>query len=1744
MILRTLFVAFMLFTHCLAVQAQTTFAHKGLAGDGQRYESWIKENWRKPDAGSTSAQMLAAGSVTLAQGKDPRRASREFVAAILLDEKNASAWLGLAQALLAITPDPQRSSERYQLPINASGAAYLAYQRATTNSVRALALSVLAETLSRRSNWRPAIDALKASLELEDNGEVRARYEALRAEHGFRIINYDVESDVRHPRLCITFSELLKKGVDFAKFVAVGGQDPQGVSAEGSQLCVDGFEHGKRYEVAVRAGLPSDSGEALLKASEMAIYVRDRTPMVRFTGRAYVLPSRGQQGIPLVSINADKIAVEILRIGDRALTSAVLNGDLSRQLSDYEIEQLANTTGARVYKGTMDVASRLNEDVTTAAPVGDAVKTMQPGVYALIARPTGRAGNSDPATQWFIVSDLGLTAFTGETSVYGYVRSLSTAIPVANAKVRLIARNNEVLATERTDAQGFVKFSGALAVGKGGQAPAILAGETDGGDYAFLDLTTSAFDLSDRGVTGRTPPGPIDGYLFAERGIYRPGDTVHLTALARDKAGKAVVLPLTLVVRRPDGVEFKRHVLTDGGLGGRSLSQSLSGSAMTGTWRAELFVDPKDQPIASLAFLVEDFVPERLDMSLAAKSASLVPEVPGAITLSGRYLYGPPADDLAIEADIVVRTAAAGLPGYEGFEFGLDDEQVSPVRATLSDLPRTDAKGQAEIPVLLPAIPRTAKPLEARLQVRLREAGGRTIERAITLPVDPKVRRVGIKPDFSGGTIGDGESAGFKVVLIDANGKAMTGRPLSWTLYRLDRTWQWYKRDGSWSYDAVTVKRKAGTGEIRTATATRPDISLKPEYGRYQLEVVSKDTGAATSLVFNAGWYAGDVADTPEVLDVALDKRSYTAGEKAKLRIASKTGGRALITVLDDELKAQAEVDVAAGGGEYEISVGQGWGAGAYVVATLYRPLDELAKRMPSRAVGVEWLAIDQTSRTVKVALSAPAKVPSGSKLTVPIKLNGLSGSEEAFVTVAAVDLGILNVTRYAAPAPEDHFYAQTRLGTEIRDLYGRLIDGMRAERGQLRVGGDGEGDGMSMKGSPPVEKPLSLYSGLVRVGTDGTANVSFDMPDFNGTVRVMAVAWTRDKLGHGTADVIVRDPVAITIAAPRFMLLGDNAKITLSLHNVEGQRGDYRIAFAGSAGGMPSKLLVDSTMAFDPGQLRRVAIDVKPEQVGQHDFAINVKGPQGIDVNRQLTLNVLPPAGDIRRVTVAKLTAKGTLSLTKDLITDLVPSMTRINVSAGPVAAMDVPGLLAQLDRYPYGCAEQTVSRALPLVYANQLSRAVGIKQDAALKTRVQEAIGRVFSMQDSSGAFGAWGPSYTDLWLSSYVMDFLTRAKEAGYTVPTTGFQSGLDRLQNFISYAQDFTSGGEDRAYALYVLARNGRAPIGELRYYVDTRLDRFSSPLAQAQLGAALAMLGEKERSERAFQAAIAKMTGENNTLRDDYGSKLRDGAALVALASETRTVAREVPNLATVVANAFREKAYTSTQEQAWMLLAAKALGDKAADTRFSMNGEQVNGSLARSIDPSSLQSGTIEIRNQGGEAVDTLVSVVGASLSPEPAVSKGFTIEREYFTLDGAKIDLASSMGGTSRVNQTQRLVVVLTVKTKELGGRVLLVDRLPAGLEIENPRLVDSGDVTALSWVKSAVAPEHAEFRDDRFVAAFDLFRASKSGEEMTITAAYMVRAVTPGVFVHPAATIEDMYRPELHARTAAGQITVATQE
>ena len=416
-----------------------------------------------------------------------------------------------------------------------------------------------------------------------------------------------------------------------------------------------------------------------------------------------------------------------------------------------------------------------------------------------------------------------------------------------------------------------------------------------------------------------------------------------------------------------------------------------------------------------------------------------------------------------------------------------------------------------------------------------------------------------------------------------------------------------------------------------------------------------------------------------------------------------------------------------------------------------------------------------------------------------------------------------------------------------------------------------------------------------------------------------------------------------------------------------------------------------------------------------------------------------------------------------------------------------------------------------------------------------MQAAVARLVNRQSGNGAFGLWSAYGDDsnLWLSSYVTDFLLRAREKGFEVPEDVLVSGLDYLRNMVGNAPDIEAGsGQDMAYALYVLARAGRAPVGDLKYLTDTQASTTSARRWRApRWRAALAMLGDTARADVAFASANAALmtaveTTTNRGYRPDYGSVLRDASAILALATDAKAKPEVISTAMSAIEVERARTSYASTQDMSWMVLAARAIVREAENITLDDNGTAHRGALNKTFTASELEK-DVRIVNTGKDAVRAVVSVTGSPDVAEPEAQNGLTISRDYYTTTGEPVD-------PSEVAQNTRLVVVLTVAaqgSESLNGNFLLVDALPAGFEIENPTLISSGSTAGLPWLSDLSYVPYTEFRDDRFVASFNTSSATMS---------YMVRAVAPGRYVHPGAFVEDMYRPEVNARTATGSVTV----
>ena len=1568
----------------------------------------------------------------------------------------------------------------------------------------------------------------------------------------FAFHRLEIDTSKAQPEACLVFTRDLdvSGATHYEDYLTVDPSTRIVVHPFDARLCIAGLSFNATYTVALKKGFPDMAGEMLTEEATIPVELRDKPSLVRFSG-GIVLPRDNADGVPVTTVNIDKLKLKIIRVGDRLL-SQIESGTVDQTtLYSYDEQTIENNQGSVVWSGTMDVANIKNDSVVTLIPIRDILNGKPPGAYVLVAEDaakvkTGDTGEDDSsdemATQWVIDSNISITIFQGAGGLAVFTRSYANARPMSGVKLTLVARNNNVLSTVTTDSSGRADFDAGLFNGKGGDEPVVVMAYGSGGDFSFLDLRRPAFDLTDRGVGGRDTPGPIDAYLYTERDVYRPGETIKSVTMLRDRVGAAVTAPLTLIATRPDGVEFARTTFAGASLaaGSATWALPLRNTSPHGRWQIAAYIDPKATPVGRVQFDVADFVPQRLKVTLTPQEKVLHTGDDFHIKAESRFLYGAPASGLSGEGDAKITTDADPFPEFSKYQFGRVDDSFADVDVNVT-VPDTDEQGVTTATGSVGTLADTTLPLKAVIKVSIHEPGGRTTDKSVEIPVRTHDVSIGILPDFDDGSVNENARAGFEAIAVDSNGKRIALNGLNFSWVREDTNYQWYQDSGEWKYQAVTRDRLITSGQMAIAADKPARLAQAMPWGAYRLTITDPKTGAASSYRFYSGWAASEAGDRPDRIPVAADKPAYKPGEVAHVSIKPNADGQALVVVAGDKVFSSKMISAPAGGASIDIPVSADWGAGAYVLVTDYRALNDSTGREPVRSIGVAWLGVDNSARTLTPVIGGAQKILPRQRINIPVTVKGLADGDDAYMTLAAVDEGILQLTDFKSPDPTTYYFGKRKLGVGMHDDYGRLIRVEKGPLGSMREGGDSFG-GRPLAVVPT--KTVALFSGLVKVGPGGVTQVPIDVPDFNGELRLMAVAWTKDKVGHADRPLTVRDPVVADIVLPRFLAPGDKSQAALNINNVEGPSGNYTTVVTTSGPvGVPAGGQTVVTKAIARGQRILLPVELDGRGLGIASITLKLSGPGGFKVQRSWPIEVRAPQLDIARDDIQPLGAHQTFNVNSSLVADIVPStlITSINVSASH-GYNDVPGLLRWLDKYPYGCIEQTTSRAMPLLYFNDLATLAGLPKDQALHQRIQDAVDNVLDMQNYAGNFGMWGPGNdADPWISVFALDFLNQAKAKGYVVPNEALRRGAGWLKT-TSTSDSFDDA--TRAYAFYVLAHAGQVNLSDLRYFSDTRGPEWNNAIAGALTGAAAAQAGDRSRANYAFTRArdILMAAKPLDYSEDDYGSFVRDLAGTTALAVEGGD-GEIVPALMKRTDDVDMRLNATTTQEKAWMLRAAYELSLQKVPLNVIVNGQpQIPRQGAVRLSPNLGQiAHGIAILNRGDASVWRTVSVQGTPSVALPAGSNGFTLKKTVWTMAGQPADLAA-------LKQNDRVMIVIEGQMANNFFRHMgAIDLLPAGLEIEMP--IAGDDAKVYPWLSSLNDVLMEDVRDDRFVAAFDIGSQYQEKPDPKkpvppppgFRIAYIARAVTAGTFAMPAAMVEDMYSPSITGRTTLGTVTIA---
>ncbi len=1562
-----------------------------------------------------------------------------------------------------------------------------------------------------------------------------------------------------------------------------GGKPVAGAWVVGENPHLLFFPHIKpqvRYVVRIQPGLMADNGSKIEQEARFSILSAAVPPAFYFTSRGMVLPAAQNGGLPVTTVNVPEVDIQFLKVKPEKLAQflekVVARGTTSSDkpsgsddvddddgggdtyyydrgtrlkgaVSYWDLDQLHKLTSS-AFVGRFLTEQQADRRRVTFIPVESIPALREPGVYvAVMSQPNRFRG--DYQTTYFYVSDLGLHLRQYASGADAYISSLTDGKARAGVEVSWVDQQGKTLARAESDSDGRVSFAE-----KPAGARVLMA--RDGEQMSLITLREAALDLAEFDIAGM-PYVPLRLFAYSGRNLYRPGEHFDVSVMARDADGHPVPpQPIQAILRRPDGkAQWTATWQPDPAFAGYyQRAVELPIDAATGSWQLELRADPAARMAStSMAFAVEEFLPERMKLELSTASERLSKtSATWPIDVSGHYLYGAAAagNQLvgAVTSERNRNPLAQKLPG---FVFG--DANEESVRSR-SELPATtlDDQGQAAVDVDLEAVVERRSPFTVRATLSLLESGGRPVIRSIERVFWPAPVLVGLRPMFVGAYARENAPAEFEVVRANAEAVLQAGTALPVRLFREDRQYYWrFDDQRGWHSGFSEGNELIATTQVSVPAGGRGRLSLPVKYGRYRVEVFDPETGQTTRFRFYAGWSAKDDETQgvrPDRVALKLDKPAYKAGDTARLTITPPHAGEALITVEGERGLWARRLTIGADGGTIAIPIDEAWQRhDLYIAVMVLRPGGKDEKVTPARALGLVHLPLDRGSRKLTVNLEAAAKMEPEQPLKVKISVPEAKG-QKTLLTLSAVDVGILNITRFASPDPFAFFFAKLRYGADAYDIYGRVIEKMAGDRGKLKFGGDA--GPQPTRSLPKKIRLVDLFSGPVMLDENGQAEVSLPVPDFNGSLRLMAVAASGERFGWQEAEVTVAAPLIVELATPRFLSVGDRAVLALDVQNLAGSAQQISLAVSNSDG----LLIQDGEQQFwlQDQQKRTLRIPVETgSALGLTELQVRVDS-QRVTINRRFPLQVQAPTP--RQSVLERLSiAPGESVEVRDAE---LRGFLRDSVAATLVVSnqtpIDVRNAVQDLLRYPYGCAEQTTSSAYPHVFIDQTAaQQFGLKPftQAERAQMLDKAIARLAGMQAPNGAFSLWGNlSEYQYWLSAYISNFLIDAREQGFNVPPAvekralefllkGLQEGVAGLPtgavtyNENSLWNDNRYAGSGRfavlAYGAYVLARQGKAPLSTLRQLAESQAAA-PSGLALVHLGLALKLMGDEARANEAIAAGLIKRrAGPLHAWWGDYGSNLRDWALIEVLLDKHQLTPAGRANLINQVAAEMVGRRYYSTQEKLALFLLGRSF---ATDTASDWHGEWLSAGKTQAIGGQGAQylplsaaqlAAGVTIRNTGDERLFAELNFAGNPLSMPAERRNDFTLQRDWFTAEGKPL-------GDRPLRVGETAIVRLRVQSAGRYANGLVVDYIPAGVEIENANLVQGEQsVLTIDGVDPRQAMQnsniqHLEFRDDRFVVA-----ARLAG---TMQFFYRVRVVTPGRFVVPPTYAEDMYQPQIY--------------
>ncbi|MFU8780757.1 MAG: alpha-2-macroglobulin family protein [Kiritimatiellia bacterium] len=1508
------------------------------------------------------------------------------------------------------------------------------------------------------------------------------------------------------------------------------------------------LQHNRNYTIRIAPGLRAEASNIRMQTHiEQAVFIPEASAAIRIPVEGRFLSPQGNMLLPLQSINITNFVVKAARLPAHNLVQfAMREGQHYNHHWGNPADHI--TIPETEYSYTLDAPA--NSNIYHQISLRDVLPAdTTNGAWHIRVD----AGKQSQDQRLLVISDIGITVRHAPQEMLVWANSIHTLAPIAHASVQVWSQAGEQILAATTDSQGLARitFEGEKL------QPFMITVQTEH-DLAFLSIRDSLITqpnqtarrpyLSSISGTATTSSRPLEAFLYTDRGVYRPGENTHARAIVRaSHLGLPDQLPVVLHAIRPDGREHSRTPAMLSAYGTADFTMAWADFDATGRYRLEVRTPGATEPIGTTSIALEDFVPPRMAVTVNAQFDPAAPWATAA--LEARYLYGAPASNNRFQLSLHAVPADFAPPTFPNYAFG-DSDRSRQTTTHQIGAGNLDPDGLASTTFRLPDQIKPPAMIEAIITATVHEQGGRTVSAASRGPLHVYPYYIGIhKPDLRNLT--PGKYARVAIQLVDPLGEAhKASTPMTVTLEQV----QWSTvlvRDsqGRYRYESNESATPLRTEVIVSDHQGSAHFTFLPSItGSLRLRVASAD-GISTTYAFHVGrdGWQNRAMDRPDRVELKWDRDHYSPGDTAVLTVIAPFPGRALLAVEQDSLLFHDTRLMEGNTTSFHIPVTEAFFPNAHASVHVIRALPPgaaSASRQAARAVGSIPLELDPAPHRLQISMDSPRTSRPTSPLPISLQVRNPDGTPaKAEIAIAVIDEAICMLTDFRTPDPIAHFMAVRQLPFQISDLYAMLLPQIDPETALYHAHTGGDIASLLRGRLNPVRsrrfRPLALWQSTIQTDAQGHATVQFEMPEFSGQVRIMAVAVSDARSGSAQQSVTINRPFTVLASLPRFLATGDATRMPIELHHTGNTTIPATLAISTEG---PIALDGPSSYDFEIPAGQRPTIDIPllaANKMGLARILITVTTPDDVITDR-IELPIRPPATfRTRHIDIALAPGESTeVAPSNEWIAGTASQTIRVS----SIPAIGLSGAFDYLTQYPYGCLEQTLSAGfavLRLIELPALQTAGLTITDPAAHTR--NTINHIFSMQTSNGAFGWWPHATTPYdWGSIYAMHYLSVARLAGFSPPSGPYNNGLQYLRSILARpapstlpaaAQTWREDATTRAYACYVLALADTPNHS----WTERLREQVENMEIEGRLYLVLALAaGGRRRDARELLQSITNIPLPQKA--SDSGTLASPARAQALRLYAWLTIDPDDPRIPALVENLLAHQQHgrwRTTHENAAAFLALTQHLILNRNTPQDFAGSVIQADSQTALAP---ESGTLTldarapavINNQGPGRLYATIQQRGIPSNATRTVDNKLSIRRRYFNINQQAADDTS-------VQQGDLIIIRLQVDTLgEKRDNLVIEDLLPAGFEIENANLATAEIVP---WAKqhTNLPIRHVDIRDDRIIIFTEAFAGIRQFH-------YAVRAVTPGTYTRPPVTIEGMYTPERHSSHHAGTLTITT--